>query len=214
MNTLTQQLAELKAGAAQRLGPERLAKTEHATAQLRASGIEAAALQVGAMLPDVSMPDANGNQVSLRALNRQGPLVIVFYRGGWCPYCNLGLREWQRLLPEVQQAGAQLVAISPQSPDNSLSTAQKNGLAFPVLSDSALAAASAFGIGFSLAPELVEAYKANGPDLPTLNGNGRWELPVPATYLIGADGKVRFAHVEVDYRQRAEPAEVLRLLQI
>jgi peroxiredoxin len=138
--------------------------------------------------------------------------VIVFYRGGWCPYCNLTLRAWQQRVPELAQRDASLVAISPQSPDNSLDTAEKNTLAFPVLSDSALEAARAFGIAFDLTPDLVEIYKGLGNDLPVRNGNGLWALPVPATFVIGRDGRVAFAHVEADYRQRAEPDDVLRVI--
>ncbi len=213
MSRLTEQLAEFQAGAARRFAPERLATMERATAELRASGIEDKALKPGATLPDITLPDANGRSVSLRGLNQRGPLVIVFYRGGWCPYCNLELREWQHRLPELRAAGAQLVAISPQSPDNSLSTAQKNELAFDVLSDSALAAANAFGVAFQMPAELVELYQRNGNDLPTVNANGQWVLPIPATYLVGDDGHIAYAHVEADYRQRAEPEDVLRLLQ-
>lgn len=211
--TLNEQLAEYQAAFRQRVTPDRVALAEAAIAELKGTGIEAAALGVGATLPDLTLPDANGRPVDLRSLSAGATLVIVFYRGGWCPYCNLELREWQRLLPEVRRAGATLVAISPQSPDNSLSTQAKNELAFPVLSDSALAAAEAFGIAFALPPELVDAYSRSGNDLPMLNGNGRWVLPLPATYVIGSDGVVIFAHVEADYRRRAEPSEVLAILQ-
>jgi len=214
MSTLTQQLAEYQAGFKQRAPADRVAVMEAATAQLRATGIESAALQVGAELPPLTLPDANGKPVELRVLNADGPLVIVFYRGGWCPYCNLELREWQRLLPQLRERGATLVAISPQTPDNSLTTAEKNELAFPVLSDSNLAAARAFGIAFTMNPELVELYAKAGNDLPTLNGNGRWVLPIPATYLIDASGRVALAHVEADYRQRAEPMQVLEALRL
>ncbi len=212
MDDLKSQLAAQLAGFKQRAPAERVAMMEAATAQLRATGIETSALQVGARLPDISLPDATGRTVSLRSLNASAPLVIVFYRGGWCPYCNLELRAWQRLLPEMQQRGVQLVAISPQSPDNSMSTAEKNELAFPVLSDSALEAARAFGIAFELPPELVELYRQMGNDLPTINRNGQWVLPVPATYLVDAQGMVRHAYVEADYRVRAEPREVVALL--
>jgi peroxiredoxin len=209
MTTLTQQLADYQAGFKQRAPADRVAMMEAATAQLRATGIEANALQVGAALPALTLPDAAGKPVNLKALNADGPLVIVFYRGGWCPYCNLELREWQRLLPQLGELGATLVAISPQTPDNSLSTAEKNELAFPVLSDSGLAAAQAFGIAFTLSPELVALYAKVGNDLPTLNGNGQWVLPVPATYLIDRSGVVAWAHIEADYRRRAEPQDVL-----
>ena len=213
MTTLAEQLSEFQAGFKARVAPERVTMMEHATANLRATGIETTALGVGAALPDLTLPDARGASVGLKALNAAGPLVIVFYRGGWCPYCNLELREWQRLLPELQRLGATLVAISPQTPDNSLSTAQKNELAFAVLSDSALDAARAFGVAFTLAPELVELYGRVGNDLPALNGNGQWVLPVPATYVIDRDGRVQYAHVQADYRERAEPGEVLDRLR-
>jgi peroxiredoxin len=213
MTTLTRQLADYQAGFKQRASADRVATMEAATAQLRATGIESTALQVGAQMPALTLPDANGKPVELKALNASGPLVIVFYRGGWCPYCNLALREWQRLLTLLRQRGANLVAISPQTPDNSLSTAEKNELAFSVLSDSNLAAARAFGIAFTMSPELVDLYAKAGNDLPTLNGNGQWVLPVPATYLIDANGRVALAHVEADYRQRAEPMQVLEALR-
>ena len=209
MTSLAQQLADYQAGFKQRAPSDRVAMMEAATAQLRATGIETAALRVGAEMPALTLPDAAGKPVELKALNANGPLAIVFYRGGWCPYCNLELREWQRLLPQLRERGATLVAISPQTPDNSLSTAEKNELAFPVLSDSNLAAAQAFGIAFSLSPELVELYAKVGNVLPRLNGNGLWMLPVPATFLIDRSGVVAWAHVEADYRQRAEPRDVL-----
>lgn len=212
MTSLTAQLAEYQAGFKDRVTPDIVAMMEKATADLRASSIEAHALKTGAALPDLQLLDAKGQSVSLTALNANGPLIIVFYRGGWCPYCNLELREWQRLLPEVQKAGAQLVAISPQTPDKSLSTAEKNELAFTVLSDSQLTATKEFGLGFQLPPDLVELYKKFGNDLPTINGNAEWALPLPATYLIGRDGLVKFAHVDVDYRKRAEPSEILAMI--
>jgi peroxiredoxin len=209
MTLLTQQLADYQAGFKQRASADRVAMMETATAQLRATGIETTALHIGAALPALTLPDATGQPVDLKGLNAAGPLVIVFYRGGWCPYCNLELREWQRLLPQLREHGATLVAISPQTPDNSLSTAEKNELAFPVLSDSSLAAARAFGIAFTMNPALVALYSQIGNDLPTVNGNGQWVLPIPATYLIDRNGVVAYAHVEADYRQRAEPQDVL-----
>ena len=182
---------------------------EAATADLRATGIEGRALQAGSPAPDLTLPDALGRPVRLSTLWAQGPLVLIFYRGGWCPYCNLELRAWQQQLPELRRLGAQLVAVSPQTPDHSLSTAEKNELAFPVLSDSALQAATGFGVAFEMPPDLIELYGLMGHDLPVLNGNGRWVLPVPATYGIDRDGRIVYAHIEADYRERAEPRDVL-----
>ena len=211
--SLKQQLADYKAGFKQRAAPERVAMMESATADLKAAGIESRALKIGDRAPDLALPDALDKRVRLNDLWGQGPLVVVFYRGGWCPYCNLELKAWQRRLAELEHMGASLVAISPQTPDNSLSTAEKNELAFPVLSDSALQAAESFGVAFELSPELVALYRLVGNDLPTLNGNGRWVLPLPATYVIDRNGRIMFAHVEADYRQRAEPTDVLAALE-
>ncbi len=206
---LAQQLTDFKSAFKQRVAPERVAMMEAATANLQASGIEQRALQVGDAAPWLTLPNALGVPVALELLWRHGPLVLVFYRGGWCPYCNLELRAWQQHLPTLTHLGAQLVAVSPQTPDNSLSTAEKNELAFPVLSDSDLQAATAFGVAFELPPELIELYSRVGNDLPVLNGNGRWILPLPATYVIDHDGRIAYAHIEADYRERAEPSDVL-----
>jgi peroxiredoxin len=209
ITSLADQLAAFKTGFKQRVAPGRVAIMEAATAELRATGIQARALQIGAIAPDLTLPDALDQPVRLSTLWQRGPLVVIFYRGGWCPYCNLELRAWQQQIPALQHMGAQLVAVSPQTPDNSLSTAQKNELAFPVLSDSALHAATAFGVAFDMPAALIELYSGVGNDLPVLNGNGRWVLPVPATYVIDRDGRIAYAHVEADYRERAEPLDVL-----
>ena len=205
----TQQLADFKACFKQRAAPERVAMMEGATAGLRASGIETRALQVGDAAPDVTLPDAMGRPVRLAELWQRGPLVLIFYRGGWCPYCNLELRAWQQNLGALAKLGAGLVAVSPQTPDHSLLMSQKNELAYPVLSDSKLAGAAGFGIAFEMPQALIDLYRGVGNDLPVLNGNSQWVLPVPATYVIGRDGRIVFAHVEADYRERAEPADVL-----
>jgi peroxiredoxin len=212
-NSLTEQLAEFKAGFKTRATPERVATMEQATQDLRDSGIENSALQVGQAAPDLTLPNAVSKPIALAALWAQGPLVVVFYRGGWCPYCNLELRAWQALLPQLNSLGAQIVAISPQLPDNSLSTAQKNALAFEVLSDSALHAANGFGLAFEMPESLIQVYKTVGHDLPNLNGNGRWVLPVPATYLIDRQGIIQYAHIDADYRNRAEPADIIEQIK-
>ncbi len=211
--SLASQLTSFKTGFIGRAPAARVAMMEAATAQLKSTGIESSALKVGDRAPGLSLPDAKGKQVSLNQLLEQGPVVVVFYRGGWCPYCNLELRAWQAHLAELNSLGTTLVAISPQTPDNSLSTAEKNALAFPVLSDSDLAAAHGFGIAFTLPPELVDLYSAVGNKLPELNGNGQWVLPVPATFVIDTSGVIQFAHVEADYRERAEPGDVLAVVR-
>jgi len=211
--SLASQLASYKAGFIGRAPAARVAMMEAATAHLKSTGIESIALKVGDRAPSLSLPDAKGEQVHVDRLLEQGPVVAIFYRGGWCPYCNLELRAWQAHLAELNSLGATLVAISPQTPDNSLSTSEKNALAFPVLSDSDLAAAHGFGIAFTLPPELVDLYGSVGNNLPELNGNGQWLLPVPATFVIDRSGVIQFAHVEADYRERAEPDAVLAVIR-
>lgn len=213
MTSLKEQLAQHQAGFKDRASPERVALMEKATASLFSSGIEQASLPLGARMPTLSLPDAFGNNISLQSLNAFSSLVIVFYRGGWCPYCNLALREWQRLLPLLHKAGGQLVAISAQTPEHSVSTIEKNQLSFTVLSDSNFEAARAFGLAFEMAPELIALHASVDNDLPTIHGNGQWMLPVPASYLIGKDGLVKYAHVDADYRRRAEPSEIIALLK-
>jgi peroxiredoxin len=210
--TLQSQLLDFKAGFKTRATPERVATMEAATEKLRASGIERTALQVGQHAPRVVLPNAKGEPLDLEKLWQQSPLIVVFYRGGWCPYCNLELRAWQQLLPQVKAQGAQLIAISPQTPDNSLSTREKNELAFEVLSDSGLQAAEGFGLAFDMPQELVDLYSSVGHDLPKTNGNGRWALPVPATYVIDRSGIIRYANIDADYRNRAEPVDVLSVI--
>lgn len=174
-----------------------------------ATGIAARAKHAGDLAPDVTLPDAFGNRVRLSDVWRKGPLVIVFYRGGWCSYCNLQLRAWQREAGELARLGASLVAISPQTPDNSMSTAEVNELAFTVLSDSDLDAANGFGLAYTLHPDLVNFYATAGTDIPVLNGNGQWVLPVPATYVIDTTGSIRLSLIEEDIGHRAEPRDVI-----
>ena len=149
----------------------------------------------------------------LKDLLAAGPVVLSFYRGGWRPYCNLELRALQPALPEITRLGATLVAVSPQTPDESLSTAEKNALAFPVLSDAGSATAKSFGIAYDLAEELRPIYARFGHALPDKNGDESWVLPIPATYVIDTDGTIALAFVDVDYRNRLEPAEILTALQ-
>jgi peroxiredoxin len=184
------------------------------TSRLAASGLAARALNVGDSAPDFILPDVQGEPVRLRALLDKGPVVVVFYRGGWCPYCNLHLRGFQRRLEAFRELGATVVAISPQLPDNSLSTREKDELAFPVLSDVGNKVARKFGIVFELSNELVELYREFGHALEDFNGaDGRRELPLPATFLLDGEGTIRLAHVDVDYTRRIDPDDVIEALK-
>jgi peroxiredoxin len=210
--SLTEELADFVAGFNLRAPADRRAAMETATRELAASGLAERARGIGDTAPDFTLPDATGQTVALRDLLAHGSVVLTFYRGGWCPYCNLELRAYQRILPELNALGASLVAISPQIPDKSLSTAEKNALTFPVLSDVGLHVAAAFGLAFDLPAELQPFYAASGNVLPVVNGDGAWRLPIPATYVIGKDGRIMLASVDPDYRNRLDPMEVLAAL--
>lgn len=180
---------------------------------LQATGVCERARRAGDLAPDVTLADASGAPVKLSDLWRGGPLVVIFYRGGWCSYCNLQLHAWQQHASELRRLGAALIAISPQTPDHSLDTIERNALAYTVLSDSRLDAANGFGIAFTLPPELIDLYASAGTDIPVLNGNDQWVLPIPATYVIDPTGRIRFAHVELDYRERIEPQSVIAIIE-
>jgi peroxiredoxin len=140
--------------------------------------------------------------------------VVTFYRGGWCPYCNLELKAYQAALARIAAAGASLVAISPEKPDDTVSTAEKNALTFPVLSDVGQSVGEAFGIVYAFTDELRSAYHGFNLDIPAKNGTpDDWSLPLSATYVIGADGVILFADIGLDYRRRTDPLEVLNILE-
>lgn len=210
--SLTSALAAFRAEFMGAAPPEIRDAMGRADLKLAASGIAERALKAGDFAPDFELPAVDGRTVRLSALLRDGPVVVSFYRGGWCPYCNLELRALQSVLPEVNRLGAQLVAVSPQTPDESLSTAEKNALAYPVLSDAGSATARRFGIAFDLAEELRPIYARFSHALPDRNGDDSWVLPIPATYVIGKDGRIALAFVDIDYRNRLDPAEVVQAL--
>jgi peroxiredoxin len=210
--SLKAELDAFRADFMAKASPEVREAMARADAELAASDISQRALKAGDRVPDFQLPDARGGSVRLTDLLAHGPVVLNFYRGGWCPYCNLELRALQKALPDITRLGAQLVAISPQIPDESLATAEKHALAFPVLSDVGSVTAKAYGIAFDLAEELRPIYTRFGHALPDKNGDDSWVLPIPATYVIDRDGKIALAFIDVDYRNRLEPAEILSVL--
>ena len=207
--TLAKQLENQLTKAKANIPAEKLAVMAQATTELINSGIAEQTLQVGDTLPPINLPNALGKTVNTQDLLTEGALVISFYRGQWCPYCNLELRALQQALPEFKALGASLVAISPQNPDNSLSTTEKNELTFEVLSDVGNQVARQLGLVFQIPEQLRPIYQSFGIDLPEHNGDETFELPIAATYVINRDGKVVYAFVNPDYTQRAEPADIL-----
>jgi peroxiredoxin len=194
--------------------PYSVIETMHrATADLIASGAAERALKAGDKLPAFTLDDPEGNNVSSADLLRKGPLVISFYRGVWCPYCNMELQALQQALPEFQALGASLVAISPQNPVNSRKSVRQNSLDFPILSDPHNDVAAAFGLRFEMQDYLVELYKSLKNDLPAFNGDPSWTLPMPARYVVGQDGTILYAEVNPDYTRRPEPEDMLPALR-
>jgi len=177
------------------------------------TGIAEKAVQQGNDFPAFSLPNAKNETLSLHSFLSQGPLVVSFYRGAWCPYCNLEINALQQKLPEISAAGAQLVAISPQTPDKSVDQVASSQLSFEVLSDIENRLAKQCGLVFTLPEPLRPIYEAWQIDIPGHNGDDSFELPIPATYIIDTDGNVRYAHVNMDYTKRLEPDIIIEQLK-
>jgi peroxiredoxin len=207
--TLETELAAQRQRAYEERSPEERLVRAGAVAAVADAQIPARALGVGELIPRIELPDAAGHTVEVARLLADGPLVISFYRGGWCPYCNLELRALQQRLGALRALGASLVAISPELPDRSLTTAQKNSLEYPVLSDKGNEVARQFRLPHRIDPQIVRYQLGNGNDVAAFNGSDVAEVPLPATYVVGTDGIVRFAFVSADYTQRAEPDAVV-----
>jgi peroxiredoxin len=190
--------------------PPSVIETMHrATDELIASGAAARALKAGDKAPAFTLMDPEGRAVSSTDLLKEGVLVVSFYRGVWCPYCNMELQALQAALPEFEAAGARLIAISPQTAPNSRKSLRQNGLSFPILSDPRNEVAAAFGLRFEMPDYLVELYKGLKNDLPAFNGDPGWTLPMPGRYVIGQDGTILYAEVNPDYTRRPEPEDLL-----
>lgn len=181
---------------------------------LRGSGILNQAARPGDLWPETrNLIDAYAQPFDLGALIRKSPVVLTVYRGGWCPYCNLELRAFQAQLGATHDLGAELVAVSPERPDHSLTTAEKNDLTFPVLSDIGGVLMEKLGIRFRLSDAVRPFYEKAGHALPDRNGDGEWALPIPATFVIDRGGRIAAAFIEPDYRKRLDPLVVLAALQ-
>ncbi len=179
---------------------------------VRSSGILETAHQVGDTAPDFTLNNATGQPVRLYEVLKNGPVILTWYRGGWCPYCNLTLHRLQEELPNFRAAGASLVALTPELPDSSMSTTEKHALEFDILSDPGNTVARAFGVVFQLTPEVAARYQESF-DLHAYNGDASNELPLAATYVIGTDGVITYAFLHPDYRNRAEPRDILTAVQ-
>lgn len=210
---LKEQLEELAAQSKTKLPEPAAAVMRQSLEDLKQSGIVNQALKEGEHAPNFALTNATGKTVRLKQLLNKGPVVVSFYRGGWCPYCNLTLRALEKSLPEIQAEGATLVAISPELPDGSLSTVEKDRLTFEVLSDSGNKVARQFGIVYQLSPELVKLYQGFGINLAQSNGDGSNELPLAATFVISTNGTIAYAFADADYKKRMEPSDIVAVLK-
>ncbi|MFI8962381.1 peroxiredoxin-like family protein [Streptomyces sp. NPDC053493] len=210
--TLNAELRSFYEARRQQIPAEVRAVMDRAGEELAASGQAERALAVGDRAPRFTLASATGEAVSLDALLADGPVVLTFYRGAWCPYCNIALRSLQQHHADISARGARLVAVSPQIPDESMSLTEKHGLAFDVLSDIGSDTAKQYGLAFDLPDDLAAVYDKLGFDLQRVNGGHPRTLPLPATYVIDRDGIIRWAFVHADYTTRAEPADILAAL--
>ncbi len=213
MTTIAERAAEISAASATHLPADLAQVFADEQRGWREQGEPSGIIAVGDRLEDFTLPDATGSPVTLSRLVADGPAVIVFYRGGWCPYCNLALRTYQtELLPQLGQYGARLVAISPQSPDQSLSTAEKAELTFALLSDAGASLARKVGIAFQPVEEVLAAQRTLGLDLKQVNDSDVPELPMPTVLIVDSERTVRFADTHADYTARTEVPEIIDAL--
>jgi peroxiredoxin len=211
--TIREQSDRLKAASAGHLPADVAEVFDRSIQDLLDQGVPAEAVAVGDTLEPFTLSDATGAPVMLEQLLEAGPAVVVFYRGGWCPYCNLALRTYQQeLLPQLAAFDARLVAISPQAPDASLSTVEKAELDFTVLSDPASRIAQRIGIAFQETDEVLDAQRTLGLDLAQANAEGSTMLPRPTVLVVDQDRTVRFVDVQPDFTARTEVTDILAAL--
>jgi len=207
-------LKQLMQDLGQMLPEDKLAVFNNDASQLGQQYPSPLKLKAGDRAPAFSLPNAQGDQVQLADLLGQGPVVLTFYRGVWCPYCNLQLRNYQQILPQIAEAGAKLVAVSPMTPDNSMRMINSNELQFEVLSDVGNRVARQYTTVFRNPASSISAMAELGYDFNAFYGDDSAELPVPATFVIGQDGGIRFAgSAGGDYRDRVEPRAILDALE-
>lgn len=209
------ELKELKEQLAGMIPEDKFSIFNSDAAQLAKTHKSPLKLNKGDKASPFSLPNALGNQISLNTMLKQGPVVLTFYRGSWCPYCNLQLKNYQKILPQIKQAGANLIAVSPMTPDNSMGMKETNELEFEVLSDAGNNVARLFTTVFKNDNAPVKAMTEMGYDFFSFYGDESGELPVPVTFVISQEGTIKFASSEGgDYRERVEPQAILEALGV
>ncbi|HSB77078.1 MAG TPA: peroxiredoxin-like family protein, partial [Terriglobales bacterium] len=209
---LREELEERRALAEQYVPAEIQAVNRQTVEQLLASGMAGRALSVAAQMPGFELPDQDGNPVSSQEMLSRGRLVVCFFRGRWCPFCVAQLEAMNSAVPQIQSGGANLLAISPQTAKQAFFMRDQHHLRFPLLSDSNNQVARRFGLVYSVPQEQKAVYSRTFINLPFLNGESSWELPIPATYIVERSGTVLYASADPDYTRRPEPGEIIRRL--
>jgi peroxiredoxin len=207
--SLQDQLDEITSNTRHLVQPERLAVSERAIAELFVTRIEERILPVGAAAPEFALKDANGRPVRSEDLIQTGPLIVKFFRGRWCPYCMTELETWRDLYGSLRERGAVLVAVGPQVERQSDFMAGQHGLPFPILTDIGNKVAAQLGLVWTVPDYLRDYYRSILVNIPFMNGDQSWTLPLPATYVISRAGRVVFAEAHADFRVRPEPEEAL-----
>ena len=204
------ELAERVAALGDMLSADQLRVMRDTIRTLADRGAGDAALKSGAPAPDFILPTSDGTPLRLYEKLSHGPVVLIFFRGGWCPFCETYLRGLQRELPRLQELGAELIAVSPQLPDGSLQTRIDHALNFPLVTDAGLRTADQYGLVYNVPPTLLRVYAQMGIQLDVLNGDaGADRLPLAASYVIGSDHKIARAEINEDYTKRYDPSEIV-----
>jgi peroxiredoxin len=212
MPHLQDQLDDITAQTRTLVQPERLAIGERSIAELFASRIEDRILPAGATAPSFALPDFSGKIVRSADLLGIGPVIINFFRGRWCPYCVTELEAWRDLYPALRERGALVIGISPQTQRQSDFTAGQHAIPFPLLTDAGCTVAEKFGLVWTVPQYLQRYYRGILLNIPFVNGEESWKLPLPATFVLSPEGKVLYAEAHADFRVRPEPEDVLRSL--
>jgi len=212
--TLQDKLDKITAQTRRLVQPERLEVSERAIAELFATGIEEKLLRPGDLAPLFALSEANGKLVRSEDLLALGPLVVCFFRGRWCPYCVTELEAWRDLFPALRRRGALLVAISPQTLRQNDFTVIQHSLPFPLLRDEGMEVATKFGAAYTVPASMQAHYRSILVNIPFINGEQSWRLPIPATFVIDRTGTIRWSQGHADFRVRPEPAEVVKALEL
>ncbi|MDW7660955.1 MAG: redoxin domain-containing protein [Bacillota bacterium] len=211
--TLKEQLAAMMKKSEEKLPREIESVFKRAIEDMANSGSKYG-LKAGDRAPDFKLKNQTGSEINLTSLLKKGPVILTFFRGAWCPYCNLQLTAYQDILPLIESAGASILAISPQSSDDSLSYSEKKNLGFDILGDTEFEVARLYNVLYELPDYLQDVYKTIGINLQDSNADKSWRLPLTATYIIDKMGMVCYAFVDVDYKKRMEPQNIISILEL